>query len=111
MCCPSAGLLYSDICHLDSLIPKVLPIPDIPLSSPELASLQIYVLHMSSGGWAPCSTVFFHQVSVLGTHLHQRANWCYCERLCSASVNFFLRLNAFAHFVMGDLRMHLLTLC
>ena len=34
-----------------------------------------------------------------------------CERLCSASVNFFEdSFNAFAHFIMGDLLEHLPTL-
>ena len=31
-------------------------------------------------------------MSVLGTHLYQCASWRCCERLCSASVNFFWRL-------------------
>ena len=43
---------------------------------------------LSSGGQAPCSAGFPLQVSVLGTHLYQCTNRC-CERLCSASVNFF----------------------
>ena len=32
-------------------------------------------------------------MSVLGTHLCQCTSWWYCERLCSASVNFFWRLS------------------
>ena len=31
-------------------------------------------------------------MSALGTHLYQCTSWCCCERLHSASVNFFLRL-------------------
>ena len=50
-------------------------------------------------------------MSVLVTHLYQCTNWHCCERLCSSAVNFFWRLfNAFAHFMMGDLQAHLLTL-
>ena len=51
-------------------------------------------------------------VSVLGTHLYQGISWCFCERLHSASVNFFEdSFNALAHFMVGDLRTHLPTLC
>ena len=46
---------------------------------------------LSSGGQAPCSTVFLHQVGVLGTHLYQCTSWWCCEKLCVASVNFFLK--------------------
>ena len=43
-------------------------------------------------------------VNVLGTHLYQCTSWCCCERLCSASVNFFEdSFDLFAHFIMGDL--------
>ena len=36
--------------------------------------------------------------------------WCGCERLCSASVNFFeASFSVFSHFMMGDLRVHLDT--
>ena len=43
-------------------------------------------------------------MSVLGTHLRQCTNWCFCERLCLASVNFFLKiLNVFVYFMMGDM--------
>ena len=47
----------------------------------------------------------------LGTHLDQGTSWHCCERLHSASVNFFFEdsLNTFAHFMMGDLRAHLPT--
>ena len=44
---------------------------------------------LSSGGWAPCSTGFPRQVVVLGTHLYQCTSWHCCEKLHSASVNFF----------------------
>ena len=48
---------------------------------------------LPSGGWALCSTGFPHLVRVLGTHLYQCISWHYCERLCSASVNFCQRLS------------------
>ena len=65
-------------------------------------------MELSSRGQAPCSTGFPHQVSVLRTHLYQWTSWHCRERLCLASVNFSLKsFNAFAHFVMGDLRAHL----
>ena len=62
-------------------------------------------LALSSGGQAPFSTGFpAPQGSVLGTHLYQCTSWRCCERLHSASVNFFLNaFNAFAHFMMDDL--------
>ena len=66
-------------------------------------------LELSSGGWDPCSTGFPHWVGILGTHLYQCTSWCCCERLPLDSVNFFWRLNAFAHYMMGDLWMHLPT--
>ena len=38
----------------------------------------------------PCSTGFpLYEVSILGTHLYQSISWHCCERLRSASVNFF----------------------
>ena len=55
-------------------------------------------LELSSGGQAPCSTGFPCSVSVLGTHLYQGTSWCCCERLSSASVDFF---------VLKTLSMHL----
>ena len=48
-------------------------------------------LELSFGWWAPNSTGFPHWVSVLGTHLYQCTSWRCCERLHSASVNFFWR--------------------
>ena len=59
----------------------------------------------------PCSTGFPHELSVLATHLYQCSSWCYCEKLSSASVDFFEdSFNAFAHFMMADLLEHLPTL-
>ena len=49
-------------------------------------------------------------MSVLGTHLYQCTSWHCCERRYVASVNFFWRLNEFAHFTVGDLQTHLPTL-
>ena len=49
-------------------------------------------LELSSGGWAPCSIGFPSEVSVVGTHLYPCTSWWCCEKLCSASVNFFRRL-------------------
>ena len=46
-------------------------------------------MELSSGGWAPSGTGFPQKMSVLGTHLDQCTSWHCCERLCSASVNFF----------------------
>ena len=45
--------------------------------------------------------------------VYQCTSWrWFCQRLGSASVSFFLKnLNAFAHFMMGDLWVHLPTLC
>ena len=62
---------------------------------------------LSSGGWAPCHTGFLPLGEVLGTHLYECTSCCCCERLRSASVIFFWRFNTFAHFMMGDLRVHL----
>ena len=60
-------------------------------------------MRLSSGGQAPCSMGFPHSVSVLGAHLYRRTSWHCCERLHSASVNFFEdSFNAFAYFLMGD---------
>ena len=50
-------------------------------------------------------------MSILGTHPYQCTSWWCCERLGLASANFFWRLNAFAHFMVGDLQAHLPTLC
>ena len=52
-----------------------------------------------------------HWVSVLGAHLLQCTSWWCCERLHLSLVKFFKRLNAFAHFMMGDLWAYLPTLC
>ena len=49
---------------------------------------------LSSGGWSPCSTGFPHYVRVLGTHLYQCTSWHCCERLHSASLNFFLKMHS-----------------
>ena len=46
-------------------------------------------MELSSGEWAPCSAGFPCSVSVLGIHLCQCTSWRCCERLRSASVNFF----------------------
>ena len=48
-------------------------------------------------------------MSVLEPHLDQCTSWQSCDRLCSASANFFWRLNAFTHFMMSDLHIHLPT--
>ena len=47
---------------------------------------------LSSGGRAPCSTGFPHQVSILGTYPYQCTSWRCCERLRLASVTLFWRL-------------------
>ena len=53
----------------------------------------------------PLSSGFPCWVGVLGTHLYQCASWWCCERLHSASVNFFEEFfNAFVHFMVGDLQ-------
>ena len=44
---------------------------------------------LSSGGWTPYSTGFPCYVTFIGTHLYQCTTWHCCERLHSASVNFF----------------------
>ena len=68
---------------------------------------------LSSGGQAHCSTDFPRWLNVLGIHLDQCTSWHCCERLHSAAVNFFFFLedsfNACAHFMRGDLRVHLPT--
>ena len=67
---------------------------------------------LSSGGWIPCSTGIPHYVSVLGTHLYQCANW-YVMRGCVWLQWIFFEnsFNVFAQFMMGDLWVHLPTLC
>ena len=71
---------------------------------PEKSPQELY-----SWGRVLCTTGFPHKGSVLGTHLYQCTRW-HCERLCSASVDFFEdSLNMFAHFTMSDLRAHLPT--
>ena len=66
-------------------------------------------LKLSSAGQVPCTTGFLHS-GVLGSYLDQCASWWCCERLHSASVNFCWRLHAVAHFMVGDLWVHLPTL-
>ena len=46
-------------------------------------------MKLSSGGWAPFSTDFSYEVSVLGTLLYQCTSWCYCERQHLDSGNLF----------------------
>ena len=59
-------------------------------------------LELTSGGRAPSSTGFLHEVSVLGTPL------CHC---CIRLQWMFFQdsFNSFAHFTTGDLRVHLPT--
>ena len=65
---------------------------------------------ISPGDWAPCSTGFSCNVSVLGTHLYPCSRWRCCERLRLASGNIFWEtFNAFARFTMSDLPAHLLA--
>ena len=48
---------------------------------------------LSSGGWTPCSTIFHGrwviQELICISVLICINSWCCCERLCSASMNFF----------------------
>ena len=67
-------------------------------------------MELSSGGQAPCSTEFPCYVSILGNQLYQSASRHCCEKLCSASVNFFLRPNVLVHSIVGDLGAHLPTM-
>ena len=66
---------------------------------------------LSSGGRAPSSTGFQHEMNVLESCQYQFTSWRCCERLCSASGNFFEdSFSVFAHFMTGDLPAHLSTL-
>ena len=71
-------------------------------------------LKLSSGGQVHCCTSSLSYMSILETHLYQCTGWHCCERLGTASVNFYVfrnSFNVFAHFMMGDLHVHLTILC
>ena len=50
---------------------------------------------------APCSTGFSRSVCVLETHLYQYISRHCCERMCSTSVNFFLKTQHICPFYDG----------